>query len=96
MRFHNLTLSALDGNYFDSDTTFFDDSGIEHHSRRIRALAHRLNTEFSNRMRENGQKRKVIKSRFNSGDELEESAKEDQILVTEQEMKDWVKEVYCS
>ena len=95
MRFHNLTFSALDGNYFDSDTTFFDDTNVEYQSRRIRALTHRLNTEFSNRMRENGQKRKVITSRSDHRDEPEGPAEEDQILVTEQEMKDWVKEV-CS
>ena len=95
MRFHNLTSSALDGNYFDSDTTFFDDTNVEHHSSRIRALTHRLNTEFSNHMRENGQKMKVITSRSDHKDEPEGPAEEDQILVTEQEMKDWVKEV-CS
>lgn len=95
MRFQNLTLSALDGNYFDSDTAFFDESGMEYQSRRIRALAHRLNTEFSNHMRDNGQKRKVITSRSGSKDNAENIAQEDQILVTEQEMKDWVKAACC-
>ena len=88
MRFHNLIFSALDGNYFDSDTTFFDDSHIEHHSRRIRALTHRLNTEFSNHMRENDQKRKVITSRSDQGVEPKNSAEENQILVTKQKMND--------
>ena len=95
MRFHNLISSALDSNYFDSDTTFFGDTNVEHYSRRIRALTHRLNTEFSGHRRENGQKRKVITSRSGHKDESESPAEEDQILVTEQEMKDWVKEV-CS
>ena len=95
MRFHNLTLSALDGNYFDNNSAFFGDSDLEHHPRRIRALTHRLNTEFSNHMRDNGQKRKMIPSRSDSEEEQEESAEDDQILVTEQEMKDWVKEVCC-
>ncbi|KAL8783924.1 MAG: hypothetical protein Q9195_009234 [Heterodermia aff. obscurata] len=90
MRFHNLTLSALDGNYFDNDTAFFDESGMKHQSRRIRALTHRLNTVFSNHMRDNGQKRKVITSLSDSEDNAEESAEEDQILVTKQKMKDWV------
>ena len=95
MRFHNLTLSALDGNYFDSETAFFDESGMEYQSRRIRALAHRLNTEFSNHMRDNGQKRKVIASRSGSEDNVGKVAQEGQILVTEQEMKDCVKAACC-
>ena len=95
MRFHNLTLSALDGNYFDSNTTFFDKSDIKHQSRRIRALTHRLNTVFFNYMRDNGQKKKVITFLFGSGDNAEESAEEDQILVTKQKMKNWVKETCC-
>lgn len=95
MRCHNLALSALDGNYFDNNTALFDESGVEHHSRRMYVLAHRLNTEFPNHMRDNGQKRKVVTSRSGSGDNSKESAEEDQVLVTEQEMKDWVKEVCC-
>lgn len=98
MRFHNLTLSALNGHYFDNDITFFDTTNVEHRSTRLRALTHRLNTEFSTYMRDNGQKRKVIESRSEAGeesDESDESAVEDQILVTEREMKDWVKEVLC-
>lgn len=76
--------------------TFFDTTNVEHRSTRLRALIHRLNTEFSTYMRDNGQKRKVIESRSEAGeesDESDESAMEDQILVTEREMKDWVKEV---
>ena len=95
MRFLTLIFSALDDNYVDSDTTFFDDSNVEHHSRKMRALTHRLNTEFSNHMRQNGQKRKVITSRSEHREEPDEFAEEDQILVMKQEMEDWVKEA-CS
>ena len=98
MSFHKLTLSALDGHYFDDDMTFFDTTNVDHRSNRLRALTHRLNTEFSTYMRDNGGKRKVIESRSEAGDESDESddcAEEDQILVTEREMKDWVKEVCC-
>ncbi len=35
----------------------------------------------------------MVKSRSNAGDELEESADGDQVLVLEWEMEDWVKEV---
>ena len=93
MQFHSLTLSALDGHYIDDNTTFFDDISAERHSRRLRALAHRLNLEFSTYMKDNGQKRKVIYSPPKSEGALDENVEEDLILVTEREMKDWVKEV---
>ena len=96
MRFHNLTISALNGSYFDDDMTFFDDSDIEHGARRLRALAHRLNTEFSDDMRDNGQKRKLVASRSGTEKGPKESAIDDQIFVTEQEMETWVREVCCS
>jgi len=75
MRFHNLIFLILNNNYFDNNTTFFNNNDIEHHSRRIRALAYRLNTKFFNRIKENVQKRKVIKSRFDFEDELEKFVK---------------------
>ena len=91
MRFHKLIFLTLDDNYFDSDTIFFDDSNVEHYSKRIRALIHRLNTKFSNRMRENDQKRKIITSRSEHRDEPKKSVEENQILMTKQKMKDCVK-----
>lgn len=96
MRFHNLTLSALDGHYSHGDTTFYGETSVAHRSTRVRAVAHRLNTEFSTYMRDNGQKRKLIESTSGATEGSEKSAEEEQILVTEREMKDWVKEVCCS
>ena len=92
MQFHNLTTSALHGNYHETDPTFFDASGVENHSTRLRALTHRLNSDFSSYMKDNGQKRKVV------SDELDEDSEpmepeEGQLLVTEREMREWVKEV---
>ena len=72
-----------------------DDSNVEHHSRRICALTHRLNTGFVNHMRENDQKRKMITSRSDHRDEPKMSVEENQILMTKQKMKDWVKKVCC-
>ena len=92
MQFHNLTTSALHGNYHETDSTFFHTSGVDNHSTRLRALTHRLNSDFSSYMRDNGQKRKVV------SDELDEDSEpiepeEGQLLVTESEMREWVKEV---
>ena len=93
MQFHNLTTSALNGNYHETDPTFFRESGIENHSTRLRALTHRLNSEFSSYMRENGQKRKVINRGSDEDSEPVDSEEEGQLLVTEREMREWVKEV---
>ena len=92
MQFHNLTTSALHGNYHETDPTFFGVSGIENHSTRLRALTHRLNSEFSSYMRDNGQKRKVLSGELDEGSESMEP-EDGQLLVTELEMREWVKEV---
>ncbi len=93
MQFYNLTTSALHGNYHETDPTFFDKNGVEIHSTRLRALTHRLNSEYSNYMRENGQKRKVVSGELDEGSESMEPEEEGQLLVTEREMREWVKEV---
>ena len=82
----------LHGNYHETDPTFFHTSGVDNHSTRLRALTHRLNSDFSSYMRDNGQKRKIV------SDELDEDSEpieqeEGQLLVTESEMREWVKEV---
>ena len=75
-----------------SSAIYFHTSGVDNHFTRLRALTHRLNSDFSSYMRDNGQKRKII------SDELDEDSepiepKEGQLLVTESEMREWVKEV---
>ena len=92
MQFHNLTTSALHGNYHETDPTFFGASGVETHSTRLRALTHRLNSDFSSYMRDNGQKRKVVSDALDEDSESMEP-EEGQLLVTEREMREWVKEV---
>lgn len=92
MQFHNLTTSALHGNYHETDPTFFGASGVENHSTRLRALTHRLNSDFSSYMRDNGQKRKVVSGELDEDSESMEP-EEGQLLVTEREIREWVKEV---
>ncbi|KAI9710012.1 MAG: hypothetical protein M1828_002341 [Chrysothrix sp. TS-e1954] len=100
MQSHNLTKAALDGNYYDADASFFGRSQNETNPARLRALVHRLNTEFSNYMRNNGQKRKVVNARRHRDSETfedisgEEDLAKGQVVVDEAEMKAWVKEVY--
>lgn len=53
MRFHNLILSILNDSYFNIDRTFFNNNDVKHYLRRLRALAHRHNTKFFNRIRKN-------------------------------------------
>ena len=92
MRFHNLTTSALYGNYHETNPTFFGVSGVETYSIRLRALTHRLNSNFSSCMRDNGQKRKVISGELDKDSESIE-LEEGQLLVIEYKMREWVKEV---
>lgn len=95
MQFHNLTTSALHGYYHETDAVFFFFGKNEGElcSTRLRALAHRLNSNFSTYMRDDGQKRKVVDRGVDGDVESEEWSEEGQILVTEQEMNAWVKEV---
>lgn len=85
MRFHGLVQSALNGTYHEVDSIFFRGSS----STRLRARVHQLNSEFSDYMRNYGAKRVVDDDSI--GD-LEVPVP-DQRLVTNGEMKDWVKKV---
>ncbi len=98
MQFYNLATAALHGNYHEADADFFDRRQEEIYPARLRALVHRLNTEFSNYMRDNGQKRKVVNRGADGSEESQEVSTagdyvEGQILVSDTEMKAWVKEV---
>lgn len=93
MRFHGLTASALNGTYHEMDSVFFSDHDNDKHSTRLRALVHLLNTDFSDHMRQNGQKRKVIERELNIDCDVEDVPEDGQLLVTKSEMEVWVKEV---
>ncbi|CAD6592824.1 MAG: hypothetical protein ASARMPREDX12_006514 [Alectoria sarmentosa] len=95
MQFHNLTTSALHGNYHETDPTFFGASGVENHSTRLRALTHHLNSDFSSYVRDNGQKRKVVSGELDE-DSVSMEPEEVQLLVTEREMRELVKEIYIN
>ncbi|KAK5017524.1 hypothetical protein LTR16_000589 [Cryomyces antarcticus] len=99
-------MSALNGTYHETDSVFFDESDMDDHLVRLRAHVHRLNTAFSDYMRKNGEKRKIVSRGSTDGlmaeDELEAAPEdlsdgvpeEGQLLVTAAEMKEWVKEIY--
>jgi len=98
MRFHILTTSALNGTYHEVDSEFFKEN--EHQtSTRLRATIHRLNTSFSDKMREKGAKRVIVPKHLDAlstsnsepGD-LNEGI-DDQIQVTKEEMNEWVQGV---
>lgn len=91
--FHNLATSALNGTYHEADSVFFGGLDGDDHSTRLRALVHRLNTSFSDYMRENGQKRKVATRKITDDSESDSEAEDGPIIITEHEMKAWVKEV---
>ena len=94
MEFHSLARAALDGNYYDKDGDFFDNPAAP--AARLRAEVHRLNGNFANYMRENGQKRKLCNrdpSELSAGSETESEDGDSQVLVKEQELNSWVKRV---
>ncbi|KIW65525.1 hypothetical protein, variant, partial [Phialophora macrospora] len=94
MAFHQLVTSTLNGTYDDLDKSFFA-SDNEHMSRRLRANIQNLNTQFADTMRERGAKRRITTASEGDQDDSESSeSDEDQILVTETEMKGWIRQVY--
>lgn len=94
MQFHTLVISALNGTYHEADSFFFGEQNTDH-STRLRALVHQLNKRFSDYMRNNGQKRKTVEPEAVDDSDLQAEPEEGQILVTEPEMKEWVRKV-CS
>lgn len=92
MQFYNLATSALNGTYHEADSVFFGGHDTDH-STRLRARVHQLNKIFSDHMRDNGQKRKTLQRDARDGITSEDKIRDGQILVTEAEMKEWVKEV---
>lgn len=100
MRFHRLCNAALNGTYHEADSSFFEEQSEHGHSRRLRATVQRLNTGFSDYMRNKGEKRKISHCEITDEDEDDNdgpkddcSAEAGQLLVTKAEMKAWVKEV---
>ena len=87
MRFHNLATSALHGTYHETNPTFFGTSGVETHFIRLRALTHRLNSDFSSYIGDNGQKRKVIRGKIDKDSESIEP-EEVQLLVIEYKIRE--------
>ena len=92
MQFHNLTTSALHGNYHETDPTLFGATGVENHSTRLRALTHRLKSDYTSYIRDNRQKREVVSDELGEDSEPIEP-EEGQLLVTEREIREWVKDV---
>ena len=76
MQFHRLVTAALHGDYHGVDAAFFEatDQAADHI--RLRALAHNLNTDFADEMRERGQTMIVVPDADSESDG-HESASED-------------------
>jgi len=101
MELHTLSTSALNGTYQESDSIFFARSNDAEPSFRLRAAIHRLNTSFSDHMRNHGEKRKLTTIEEWQSDETATESSEDkgsnvvdgQILVSESQMRKWVRSV---
>jgi hypothetical protein len=63
----------------------------------LRAPVHYLNANFADYMRQNGQKRKVcFHQASEDSSDAEEEPEAGQLLLTESQIEQWVKEVKCS
>ncbi|RDW92727.1 dynamin family protein [Aspergillus mulundensis] len=105
MAFYDMLQAALDGNYHTLRHDFFDSN----QNARLRALVQQANTNFATFMRTQGARR-VVREEPAETEEAEEAEEPDededeqleqvddnlfpQIYVTQQEMMDWIKEVY--
>jgi len=99
MRYHNLTIAALIGDYDSSECEFFNVSSTE--SRRLRAFVHSVNTDFSNKMRVEGSTVKIVQGLANDAADLEVDLQKmaarqgpiKQISMTDARFTQWVKHV---
>ncbi|EJP61428.1 dynamin GTPase, putative [Beauveria bassiana ARSEF 2860] len=90
MRLYELIQAALDGSYHSVDAEFFADDGVS----RLRARVQEVNTDFSDNMRDHGQRRRVgshARSSKSDHGSINETA---ELIVSKAEMMQWVKEAY--
>lgn len=103
MGFYELLQAALEGHYHRIDAEFFSET----EGSRLRASVQKLNTSFSNRMRDSGQKRKEKTGTESNGSKpaptfgtpgpgITANCEEAQIVVSKAEMMLWVKKVRSS
>ncbi|KAL7922195.1 P-loop containing nucleoside triphosphate hydrolase protein [Trichoderma austrokoningii] len=95
MRFYELLQAALEGHYHSIDAEFFSKT----EDSRLRANVQKLNTSFSNYMRDFGQKRKIkadteLDEESDDTEDQESVSEEGQVLVTKAEMMQWVAQIY--
>lgn len=89
MKYYELLQAALNGSYQSIDADFF--TQVE--SSRLRALIQQINTEFAKHMRDHGERRK---SGTASTLEQSNASSTAQLMVTEEQMMTWVREVRTS
>jgi len=76
MRFHNFIAFALNDIYHEINSIFFSDHDNDKHSTRLRVLVHLLNISFSNYIKQNEQKRKIIKRELNIDCDVKDVSKD--------------------
>ncbi|KAI0098347.1 putative dynamin GTPase [Hypoxylon sp. NC0597] len=89
-RFHQLIQNACDGDYREAGTDFFS---VERN--RLREKMHAVNAAFSDHMRDNGERRKVVASLLRDVDEQSDGVNRGRSLVTERGMMAWADRIYA-
>ncbi|PCG92464.1 Dynamin [Penicillium occitanis (nom. inval.)] len=87
MKYYELLQAALNGSYQSIDADFF--TQVE--SSRLRARIQKINTEFAKHMRDHGERRKIGTASTLAQSNASSTA---QLMVTEEQMMTWVREVY--
>ncbi|KAM0517737.1 hypothetical protein ACHAPE_004711 [Trichoderma viride] len=101
MGFYELLQAALEGHYHRIDAEFFSET----EGSRLRASVQKLNTSFSNHMRDSGHKRKEKAGTESNGSKhasksaapgsgITANREEGQISVSQAQMMQWVKKIY--
>jgi hypothetical protein len=100
MEFYNLTKSALDGTYHETDSVFFRDYLENESSTRLRARIHKHNGRFAAYMRQHAGKRRVTDKQdsgmneSNDSNNPDEVARNQQLSVTRKELMEWIEKVH--
>lgn len=64
MQYHSVAMAALNGEYHTGYASFFDTDDTTIGSTRLRALIHIMNTDFSQIMRDRGQRLRAVKQEY--------------------------------
>lgn len=85
--FYNFIVFALNSIYYKINSVFFSDYNNDKHSTKFRVLIYFLNIDFSNYIKQNRQKCKIIERKLNIDCNIENIFENNQLLVIKSEIE---------